>query len=40
MNAQVGDEVQEVNGIHVVGKTPADVLKILVSFVTNSCHIV
>lgn len=26
----VGDEVQEVNGIDVVGKTPADVLKILV----------
>ncbi|KAL7633063.1 UNVERIFIED_CONTAM: hypothetical protein RMT77_016639 [Armadillidium vulgare] len=25
----VGDEVQEVNGIDVVGKTPADVLKIL-----------
>lgn len=28
----VGDEVVEVNGISVEGKTPNDVLKILVSF--------
>lgn len=27
----VGDEVQEVNNLNVLGKTPADVLKILVS---------
>jgi len=41
----VGDEVCEVNGINVEGKTPNDVLKILVSnniapwnlFITNWC---
>lgn len=31
----VGDEVCEVNGINVEGKTPNDVLKILVSFYSS-----
>jgi MAGUK p55 subfamily member 3/7 len=31
----VGDEVIEVNGINVEGKTPTDVLQILVSFQCN-----
>lgn len=32
----VGDEVCEVNGISVEGKTPNDVLKILVGFRENA----
>lgn len=32
----VGDEVVEVNGLNVEGKTPADVLNILVSAVPPS----
>ena len=36
----VGDEIQEVNGISVDGKTPNDVLKILViqDFIFNFLH--
>lgn len=34
----VGDEVVEVNGINVEGKTPNDVLKILVGFTTAHCQ--
>lgn len=33
----VGDEVQEVNNLNVVGKTPGDVLKILVSIIETYC---
>lgn len=35
----VGDEVIEVNGINVEGKTPNDVLTILVRYITYICHI-
>lgn len=31
----VGDEVMEVNGVDVEGKTPTDVLTILVSYFIN-----
>ena len=35
----VGDEVVEVNGINVEGKTPTDVLSILVSVPTNKHYV-